>query len=37
LKVVGKGLAGFVAEGRRGELFVTSKVWNTHHRPAAVR
>lgn len=35
--VVGKGLAEFLAAGRRGELFITSKVWNTHHKPADSR
>ena len=35
--IVGQGLAGFVAAGKRDELFVVSKVWNTHHRPADVR
>ena len=35
--IVGQGLAGFVAAGKRDELFVVSKVWNTHHRPANVR
>ena len=24
-------------QGRRGELFITSKVWNDAHRPAALR
>ncbi|KXZ51511.1 hypothetical protein GPECTOR_12g474 [Gonium pectorale] len=36
-EVVGDGLADFIASGRRDELFVVSKVWNTHHRPEAVR
>ncbi|KAG2487994.1 hypothetical protein HYH03_013433 [Edaphochlamys debaryana] len=36
-EAVGEGLADFVASGRRDELFVVSKVWNTHHRPADVR
>jgi diketogulonate reductase-like aldo/keto reductase len=35
--VVGKGLAEFIAAGRRSELFITSKVWNTHHKPADAR
>ncbi|WIA20539.1 hypothetical protein OEZ85_004932 [Tetradesmus obliquus] len=35
--IVGEGLAKFVAAGRRSELFVTSKVWNTHHKPADAR
>ncbi|PNW77353.1 hypothetical protein CHLRE_10g432900v5 [Chlamydomonas reinhardtii] len=36
-EVVGAGLADFLAAGKRDELFITSKVWNTHHRPADVR
>lgn len=37
-QVVGQGIADFVAEGgSREELVVVSKVWNTHHRPEAVR
>ncbi|GFR45609.1 hypothetical protein Agub_g7006 [Astrephomene gubernaculifera] len=36
-QVVGDGLADFIAAGRREELFVVSKVWNTHHRPEDVR
>ncbi|GLI59279.1 hypothetical protein VaNZ11_001128 [Volvox africanus] len=35
--VVGQGLADFIAAGGRHELFIVSKVWNTHHRPEAVR
>lgn len=35
--VVGEGLAGFVAAGKRDDLFVVSKLWNTHHRPEDVR
>jgi hypothetical protein len=35
--IVGEGLAEFIAAGRRSELFVTSKVWNTHHKPADAR
>ncbi|GIL46420.1 hypothetical protein Vafri_3418 [Volvox africanus] len=35
--VVGQGLADFIAAGGRDELFIVSKVWNTHHRPEAVR
>lgn len=35
--VVGEGLAGFLASGKRSELFITSKVWNTHHKPADSR
>ena len=34
---MGEGLLEFVAAGRRAELFITSKVWNTDHRPADVR
>ena len=33
--LVGEGLSSF--QGPRSELFVTSKVWNTHHRPDDVR
>ncbi|KAF6262790.1 NADP-dependent oxidoreductase domain-containing protein [Scenedesmus sp. NREL 46B-D3] len=35
--IVGEGLAEFIAAGRRSELFVTGKVWNTHHKPADAR
>jgi alcohol dehydrogenase (NADP+) len=35
--VVGEGLREFIAAGRRGELFLTSKVWQTEHRPEAAR
>jgi diketogulonate reductase-like aldo/keto reductase len=35
--IVGEGLAEFIAAGRRSELFITSKVWNTHHKPADAR
>lgn len=35
--VVGAGLAEFLAAGKRSELFITSKVWNTHHKPADAR
>lgn len=35
--LVGAGLADFLAAGRRDELFITSKVWNTHHKPADAR
>lgn len=35
--VIGEGLRDFIAAGRRSELFLTSKVWNTHHRPADAR
>eukprot|EP00878_Enallax_costatus_P042491 GHUV01049870.1.p1 GENE.GHUV01049870.1~~GHUV01049870.1.p1 ORF type:complete len:360 (+),score=108.37 GHUV01049870.1:232-1311(+) len=35
--VVGAGLADFIAAGRRSELFITTKVWNTHHKPDAAR
>lgn len=34
-KIVGEGLKGF--SGDRSELFIVSKLWNTHHRPADVR
>ncbi|GLC37300.1 hypothetical protein PLESTB_001138800 [Pleodorina starrii] len=36
-EIVGRGLAEFISAGGRDELFVVSKVWNTHHRPEAVR
>lgn len=35
--VVGAGLADFIAAGRRSELFITTKVWNTHHKPQDAR
>ncbi|MEW5302140.1 MAG: hypothetical protein WDW36_004949 [Sanguina aurantia] len=35
--VVGAGLKAFIEEGKRSELYICSKVWNTHHRPASVR
>jgi len=35
--VIGEGLADFIAAGRRGELFITSKIWQVDHRPAAAR
>ncbi|KAK9825868.1 hypothetical protein WJX81_006636 [Elliptochloris bilobata] len=35
--LVGEGLRGFTGGGRRGELFVTSKIWNDEHRPDALR
>ena len=34
---VGAGLRAWLAEGKRDELFITSKVWNDAHQPAAVR
>ena len=36
-KHVGEGLKDLIAAGKREELFLTSKLWNTHHRPEAVR
>lgn len=36
-KVIGEGLKEFLAQGKRGELFITSKIWNDEHRPADVR
>lgn len=33
--VVGEGLSSF--SGPRSELFITSKVWNSHHRPSDVK
>eukprot|EP00775_Hariotina_reticulata_P007634 gene7634-7836_t len=35
--VIGAGLAEFISAGRRSELFITSKVWNTHHKPDDAR
>ena len=35
--LVGEGLRDFLGSGRRGELFITSKVWNDEHRPDALR
>jgi len=35
--VVGEGLRGFLASHDRGELFITSKVWNDAHGPEALR
>mmetsp|Transcript_13752 Transcript_13752/g.29583 ORF Transcript_13752/g.29583 Transcript_13752/m.29583 type:complete len:409 (-) Transcript_13752:535-1761(-) len=35
--LVGEGLREFVGSGRREELFITSKLWNNHHRPEHVR
>jgi diketogulonate reductase-like aldo/keto reductase len=35
--VIGSGLADFIAAGRRSELFIISKVWNTHHKPEDAR
>ncbi|PRW21059.1 Alcohol dehydrogenase [NADP(+)] [Chlorella sorokiniana] len=36
-KVIGEGLKDFLAQGKRGELFITSKIWNDEHRPADAR
>lgn len=36
-EVVGEGIREFIEAGKRPELFIVSKVWNTHHRPDAVR
>eukprot|EP00884_Botryococcus_braunii_P023108 jgi/Botrbrau1/9481/Bobra.0252s0099.1 len=36
-KIVGEALAPVIAEGRRSDLFIVSKVWNDAHRPSAVR
>lgn len=35
--LVGEGLRDFLGSGRRGELFITSKIWNDEHRPDALR
>lgn len=35
--LVGEGLREFLDSGRRGELFITSKIWNDEHRPDALR
>lgn len=35
--LVGEGLAEFIKSGSREELFITSKVWQTEHRPADAR
>lgn len=34
---IGKGLADFIKEEGREQLFITSKVWNDAHRPHLVR
>ncbi len=36
-KIVGEALAPAIAEGKRGGLFIVSKVWNDAHRPSDVR
>ncbi|KAL6772275.1 hypothetical protein ACKKBG_A29600 [Auxenochlorella protothecoides x Auxenochlorella symbiontica] len=36
-ELVGKGLADFIKEGRRGELFITTKIWNDEHAPEDAR
>ncbi|GBF92732.1 alcohol dehydrogenase [Raphidocelis subcapitata] len=36
-EVIGAGIKGFLAGGRRDELFITSKVWQDEHRPEAAR
>ena len=35
--LVGEGLREFLGSGRRGELFITSKIWTDEHRPDALR
>ena len=35
--LVGEGLRECLGSGRRGELFITSKIWNDEHRPDALR
>jgi len=36
-KTIGEGLKDFLAQGKRDQLFITSKIWNDEHRPADVR
>ncbi|KFM24054.1 Alcohol dehydrogenase [NADP(+)] [Auxenochlorella protothecoides] len=36
-ELVGKGLADFINEGRRAELFITTKIWNDEHAPEDAR
>ena len=36
-KLVGEAIKDFSSGERRGQLFITSKVWNDSHRPEAVR
>ncbi len=36
-KVVGEGMADFLAQGRRAELFITSKLWMDDRQPERVR
>lgn len=36
-ELVGEGLREFLADGGRGELFITSKIWNDEHRSALLR
>ena len=36
-EVVGAGLRDFIAAGKREELFLVGKIWQTEHRPADAR
>lgn len=36
-KTIGEGMADFISQGHRSELFITSKIWNDAHRPKLVR
>ncbi|DBA80188.1 TPA: hypothetical protein ACH3X2_007656 [Trebouxia sp. C0005] len=36
-ETIGEGMADFINQGHRSDLFITSKVWNDAHRPKLVR
>jgi hypothetical protein len=36
-ELVGAGLCDFIAAGKREELFLVGKIWQTEHRPADAR
>ncbi|KAL3155073.1 hypothetical protein ABBQ38_011137 [Trebouxia sp. C0009 RCD-2024] len=36
-ETVGQGMAEFIRDGHREELFIISKIWNTAHRPQLAR
>ena len=36
-ETIGEGMAEFISQGHRSELFITSKIWNDAHRPKFVR